>query len=193
MTTVVLFHSVLGLRPAVRETADALRAAGHEVRVPDLYEGEVFDDMQLALGHFEKLGVPEMLRRTEASVADLPADLVYAGFSNGGVSAEYLTVSRPGARGALLLHAAIPMAQMRLPAWPDGVPAQVHYAREDPWREPDEVELLSADVRAAGGRFEFFEYPISGHLFADPGLPEYHAESAGLMLDRMLAFLEDIG
>lgn len=193
MTTVVLFHSVLGLRPAVRATADQLRAAGHEVTVPDLYDGEVFDDMDVAARHFERLGAPEMIRRTEASVADLPADVVYAGFSNGGVSAEYLAASRPGARGALLLHAALPLPGLGLSTWPAGVPVQVHYAESDPWRSPDGVDLLSRSVRAAGARFEFFEYPVTGHLFADPGLPEYDAESAGLMLERMLRFLDQVG
>jgi dienelactone hydrolase len=193
MTTVVLFHSVLGLRPAVLATAESLRAAGHVVTTPDLYGGEVFDDMDVAFGHFQRIGVPELLRRTEASVADLPADLVYAGFSNGGVSAEYLAATRPNARGALLLHAALPLAQLGSPAWPAGVPVQVHYAESDPWRSADGVESLSASVRAAGGRFEFFEYPVTGHLFADPGRPEYDADSAAHMLDRMLRFLAEVG
>jgi dienelactone hydrolase len=37
--TVVLFHSVCGLRPAVRAAADRIRATGHEVAVPDLFDG----------------------------------------------------------------------------------------------------------------------------------------------------------
>jgi dienelactone hydrolase len=192
MTTVVLFHSVLGLRPAVLATGDALRAAGHEVAVPDLYDGEVFDDMDVAVRHYEGIGVPEMIRRTEAAVADLPADVVYAGFSNGGASAEYLAASRPGARGALLLHAALPLAGLGIPAWPAGVPVQVHYAVSDPWRSADGVDLLAESVRASGGRFEFFEYPVTGHLFADPGLPEYDATSAELLLERMLQFLDGV-
>ncbi|HEX5115497.1 MAG TPA: dienelactone hydrolase family protein [Pseudonocardiaceae bacterium] len=192
MTTVVLFHSVLGRRPAVLATGEALRAAGHEVTVPDLYDGEVFDDMNVAVGHYEGIGVPEMIRRTEAAVADLPADVVYAGFSNGGVSAEYLAASRPGARGALLLHAAIPLPALGIPAWPAGLPAQVHYASADPWRSADGVDLLAESVRAAGGRFEFFEYPVTGHLFADPGMPEYDEKSAALLLERMLKFLGEV-
>ncbi|HEX3648281.1 MAG TPA: dienelactone hydrolase family protein [Pseudonocardiaceae bacterium] len=192
MTTVVLFHSVLGLRPAVHVTADALRAAGHDVTVPDLYDGEFFDDMDIALSHFQQLGVPEMMRRTEVSIAGLPPDIVYAGFSNGGVSAEYLAASRPGARGALLMHAALPLAGLGLSEWPKNVPVQVHYAQHDPWRSPDGVDQLSETVRAAGARFEFFEYPITGHLFADPGLPEYDEQSAELMLERAARFLAEV-
>jgi dihydrofolate reductase len=44
MAEVVLFHSVLGLRPGVIAAADRLRAAGHTVYTPDFYDGEMFDD-----------------------------------------------------------------------------------------------------------------------------------------------------
>ena len=40
MAEVVLFHSVLGLRPVVRAAADRLGAAGHAVHTPDYYDGE---------------------------------------------------------------------------------------------------------------------------------------------------------
>jgi dienelactone hydrolase len=36
---VVLCHAVLGVRPSVRHFAEALRDAGHEVTVLDLFEG----------------------------------------------------------------------------------------------------------------------------------------------------------
>ncbi|QKG19886.1 Dienelactone hydrolase [Actinomadura verrucosospora] len=189
----VLFHSVLGLRPAVHDFAEALRGGGHEVHVPDLYAGAAFDDMDEALRYYEGIGVPEMIARTEASVAGLPKELVYAGFSNGGVSAEYLAASRPGARGAVLMHAAIPLPRIGLAEWPRGLPVQVHYAEDDPWRTPDGVDTLAASVRAADAPFEFFEYPVSGHLFADGGLPEYHPESARSMTARILGFLEEAG
>lgn len=154
--------------------------------------GEVFDDMDVAVRHYEGIGVPEMIRRTGAAVADLPADVVYAGFSNGGASAEHLAASRPGARGALLPHAALPLSALGIPAWPAGVPVQVHYAASDPWRSADGVDLLAESVCASGSRFEFFEYPVAGHLFADPGLPEYDAKSAELLLERMLQFLDEV-
>jgi dienelactone hydrolase len=46
MAEVVLFHSVLGLRLGVIAAADRLRVAGHTVHTPDLYDGEVFDDLE---------------------------------------------------------------------------------------------------------------------------------------------------
>src|SRR5688572_1962404 len=102
MTTscqVVLFHSVLGVRPAVRDWADQLRAAGHVVHVPDLYEGKTFDEHEEGMRHVESIGgIQTLVARTIAAAGELPANVVYAGFSNGAASAELLAATRPGAR-----------------------------------------------------------------------------------------------
>jgi dienelactone hydrolase len=133
---IVLFHSVLGVRPAVNEWADRLRAAGHVVYVPDLYDGEVFDDYPPAFAHVERIGgIPALIERTHAAVANLPNDLVYAGFSNGSVSAQLLAATRPGARGALLIHGRVPLEMLGAERWPGGVPVQVHVTEGDPHHE----------------------------------------------------------
>ena len=188
---VALFHSVLGVRPAVREWADRLRAAGHVVHVPDLYDGEVFDDYTLAFAHVERIGgIPALIERTHAAVAHLPNDLVYAGFSNGSVSAQLLAATRAGARGALLLHGCMPLEMLGPERWPDGVPVQVHVTEGDPYHDRAHEASLRESVEAVGGTFELFRYPGSAHLFADSGLAaEYDATSAELMLERVLAFL----
>ena len=53
---VLLLHSALGLRPAIAEHADRLRAAGHTVRAPDLFEGRTFTDADegVAMGTVNK-------------------------------------------------------------------------------------------------------------------------------------------
>ena len=40
MTEVVLFHHVQGLTDGLRASADELRAGGHTVHAPDLFDGE---------------------------------------------------------------------------------------------------------------------------------------------------------
>jgi dienelactone hydrolase len=143
MAEVVLFHSVLGLRPGVITAADRLRAAGHTVHTPDLYDGEVFDDLDDGMRKEEALGYQEIARRAREAVAELPGELVYAGFSMGTVHAELLTASRPGALGAVLMHGAEPVKALSeffgVERWPEGVPVQVHYAAEDLWVEAEEV------------------------------------------------------
>lgn len=190
---VVLFHSVLGLRPAVHRWADRLRAGGHVVHTPDLYEGRSFDEYDPAFQFLETIGgIETLMTRSHASVDGLPADLVYAGFSNGAASAELLALTRPGARGAVLMHGALPVQLFGAEAWPAGVPVQLHQAVDDPFREPEADAAFTASVNGSGARLEAFDYPITGHLFADDGLPEYDAASAESMMERVLAFLRTV-
>ena len=197
MAEVVMFHAVLGLRPGVLGAAERLRAAGHTVHTPDLFEGEVFDDLDDGMRKEETLGYREIARRAEEAVAGLPAGLVFAGFSMGVAHAEQLTASRPGALGAVLMHGAVPVEALTeyfgVERWPEGVPVQVHYAVDDPWVEAEqEVAPLSEGVREAGAEFGEYVYPGSGHLFADPHLPEYDHASSEAMWERVLAFLDRI-
>jgi dienelactone hydrolase len=197
MAEVVLFHSVLGLRPGVIAAADRLRAAGHTVHTPDLYDGEVFDNLDDGMRKDDALGDQEVASRARESVAGLPEGLVFGGFSMGAVRAELLAASRPGTLGAVLMHSAVPVEVLSqyfgVERWPEGVPVQVHYATEDPRVEAEEeVAPLGDAVRGAGAAFEEHAYPGSGHLFSDPDLPEYDRASSEQMWERVLAFLDRI-
>jgi dienelactone hydrolase len=184
MSEIVLFHSALGLRPGVHGFADRLRAAGHVVHTPDLYDGEVFDSLDEGLAKRDALGVPQFARRAAAAVEPLGHELVYAGFSLGAGPAQRLAQTRPGARGALLYHGARPAGALDVP-WPAGVPLAVHTMDRDEWVELDEARAL---VDEAGGALHL--YPGDGHLFADPDLPGYDEAAAELMIERTLVFLK---
>jgi dienelactone hydrolase len=54
------------------------------------------------------------------------------------------------------------------------------------------VAALGDAVRGAGASFEEHSYPGSGHLFADPDLPEYDRASSDAMWERVLAFLDRV-
>ena len=195
MTEVVLYHHVQGLTDGVQSFADRLRQAGHTVHTPDLYRGEArFDEYDPAMAYQDSIGFGELLRRAAADAAHLPSRLVYMGFSAGGVSAEWLAATRPGALACILLHAALPLRALELDTWPATVPTQVHFMRDDPFRNQAEIDGLAADVRAAGGRFELFEYVGAGHLFTDPSLPaEYDGAATETLWNRVLALLAGLG
>ena len=195
MAEIVLFHSALGLRFGVRASADRLRGAGHTVHTPDYYDGEVFAGLDEGLRKRDALGYAEIARRAREAVDGLPAGLVFAGFSLGVVPAELLAAARPGARGAVLMHAAIPVEELGgfgVERWPAGVPVQVHFGAEDPWVEAGEVAAFGEAVRGAGAAFEEHAYPGSGHLFADPDLPQYDRASSEEMWRRVFAFLNHV-
>ncbi len=189
--TIVVFHSALGLRPAIYEFAHNLRDDGHEVHTPDLFDGEVFDDLSEGIAKRDALGIPELARRAALSVESLPENCVYAGFSLGAASAEYLAASRRGAKALILFHAALPPAMMGFPEWPS-VPVQVHYAEADPWVEAEQAAELHDAVNAVGQTYDEYVYPGSGHLFSDKDSPEYDAESYTLVVQRVRTFLSSL-
>ncbi len=121
MPEIVLFHHAQGLTPGVVAFADKLRQAGHIVYTPDLFDGNIFDTLEKGMQFVGELGFGEIMERGERAVKNLPSDLVYAGFSLGVVSAQKLTQTRPGARGALFFYACIPVSEFGQ-TWPKGVP-----------------------------------------------------------------------
>jgi dienelactone hydrolase len=193
MAHVVLMHSVLGIRPGVTDAADRLRAAGHEVLVPDLFEGRVFDSYDPALAYAEEeLGHAVLHRRAQEAVAGLPDGFVSIGFSLGSMIATRLAAVRP-VSGVVMLGGAVPISWFDA-SWPEGVPAQTHQTVGDPWREDDALEQARADVAAGGAELEVFDYPGTGHLFSDPSLPdEYDAGASELMWSRILPFVGALG
>ncbi|MEK8105455.1 hypothetical protein NKG94_10475 [Micromonospora sp. M12] len=79
----MLFHSVYGLRPAVRAAADRLRAAGHQVVTPDLYGVPASDSVEEGFAVLDKIGQEAVLDRARAALRDLPPETVLAGVSMG--------------------------------------------------------------------------------------------------------------
>jgi dienelactone hydrolase len=190
MTTVILFHHAQGQTTGFLAFADELRQAGHTVHAPDLYDGNTFGDLDEGVAYAQRVGFDEIIRRGTATAEELPADIVYAGFSLGVMPAQSLAQTRPGARGAILYSAAVPASEFGGP-WPEGVPLQIHMMDADPWAEEDRpaAEALVEEI----GDAELFLYPGSSHLFADSSLDDYDEQAAGLLTERTLAFLHRIG
>ncbi|MBO3752430.1 dienelactone hydrolase family protein [Streptosporangiaceae bacterium NEAU-GS5] len=189
MAVTVLFHHVLGLTPGVIAFADTLRGGGHTVHTPDLFEGRTFGTIEEGLGHVREVGFGEVIGRGVRSVEEMPADLVYIGYSMGVLPAQKLAQTRPGARGALLLESCVPVSEFG-PAWPQDVPVQVHGMDADPsFVGEGDIEAARALVAEAKDG-ELFLYPGDGHLFADSSLSSYEREPASLLTHRVLDFLD---
>src|SRR5262249_2647943 len=163
----------------VADAAERLRAAGHQVLVADLYEGQVFDDYDIASAFVESIGsYPELMRRAAASVKTLPDGFVAVGFSNGGGIAEYVATQRR-AGGVVRLAGAVPVDIFGADAGPAGVAAQSHYPTGDPFRRQEWVDAVAASAGAADTPIELFDYPGAGHLFTDASLAgEYQPAEA---------------
>ena len=182
MSDVVVYHHSLGLTEGVRWFADALRAAGHTVHTPDVYEGKTFETVEEGMAHAEELGFPaEIVARGLAAADSLPAEVHYVGFSMGALPAQSLAQTKPGARGLVLAYGALPLGQWgdNWPAtWPDGVRLQLHILEGD--EDYEFAQALAATVPGA----ELFVYPGSEHYFA-----EHDEHAAAMLMQRVLAFL----
>jgi dienelactone hydrolase len=192
MADVLLFHHALGLTSGCLALAERLRAAGHVVHAPDLYDGRTFPTVEQGVDHARSLGFGEVLENGRRQADDLPPDLVYLGLSLGVMPAQLLAQTRPGARGALLLYACLPVSEFGS-AWPDGVPVQVHGMDADPsFVDEGDLEAARALVESTPDA-ELFLYPGSAHLFADESLDDHDPAAAALLEQRVLAFLERVG
>jgi dienelactone hydrolase len=191
MAEILLLHHAYGLTSGLRDFANTLRQDGHTVHLPDLYDGNLFADLDSGLGYAQKVGFSAIAERGRKAAAELPEGLVYAGFSLGVMAAQELAQTRPGAKGALLFDACLPISEFG-GTWPAGVPVQIHGMDADPFFAGEgDIEAARALVEAADDA-ELFVYPGDQHLFADPSLPSYDARAAELLTDRVRAFLAEI-
>jgi dienelactone hydrolase len=190
MAEVLLFHHAHGLTKGVLAFADELRRAGHVVHVPDTYDGRVFDSLDDGLAYARETGFEEILQRGVRAADGLPDQLVYAGFSLGGMPAQMLAQTRPGARGALLFHSSVPTSEFG-DGWPGGVPVQIHAMDADPFfvEEGGDIDAARAIVEEADDA-ELFLYPGGQHLFADSSLPSYDPAAADELTRRVREFLD---
>ena len=190
MAEVLLFHHAQGPTPGVRAFADSLRAAGHIVHAPDLFNGRTFPSIDAGLAYIGEVGFDEMRERGVRFADELPAELVHAGMSFGVLPAQKLAQTRPGARGALLFYSCLPInGEWAFGPWPDGVPVQIHGMDNDP------IFVGEGDIHAAREIVEkvkdaeLFLYPGDQHYFADSSLPSYDATATALLTKRVIAFL----
>jgi dienelactone hydrolase len=193
MAEVLLFHHAQGLTPGVIAFADELRAGGHTVHTPDLFEGKTFGSIDEGMGYVKKVGFDDLRARGVKLADDYPHELVYAGFSFGETIAQELAQTRSGARGALLFYSCIPITgEWAFGPWPEGVPVQIHGMDKDPiFAGEGDIDAAREIVEKVEDA-ELFLYPGDQHYFADSSLPSYDGEAAALLTKRVLEFLDRV-
>lgn len=195
MAEVVLFHHVQGLTEGVRAFAGELRAGGHTVHTPDLFNGERPATIDDGIALVQGIGDDVLTERADRAVTSLPEDLVYAGFSFGAGTAQRLAQTRPGARGALLYEACLPISgEWAIGPWPDGLPVQIHGMDKDPFFALEgDIDAARELVETVGSELaELFVYPGDRHLFTDSSMPSYDAGATALVVRRSREFLDRV-
>jgi dienelactone hydrolase len=187
MAEILLLHHAQGLTPGCLAFADGLRAARHVVHTPDLYDGKTFAELDDGIGYAREVGFDTVQERGVRAADRLPDEMVYAGMSLGAMPAQLLAQTRPGAKGAVLLHASVPPSEFGGP-WPQGVPLQIHTMEDDELGDADVARELAETIEDA----QVFLYPGDRHLFTDSSLPAYDEAATSLVMQRVLALLDGI-
>ncbi len=188
MVEVVVFHHGLGVTPGVLELAETLRASGHVVHVPDLYDGQVFSELSAGVAHAQSVGFGALVGRGVAAAQAWPSEVVYLGMSLGVLPAQQLAQTRAGARGAVLLYSFVPPSEFS-ESWPGSVPVQIHGMDADPYFAGDgDIDAARAFMADASDA-ELFVYSGAGHLFADSSSSDFDAAAAAQLTERVLTML----
>lgn len=196
MAEVVLFHHVQGLTDGVLALAERLRAGGHTVHTPDLFDGARPASVHDGFALFQRIGPDTVHERAVEALRGLPENLVYAGISFGVGTAQRFAQTRPGARGALLYEACLPVTgEWAVAPWPAGLPVQIHGMAADPFFAMEgDIDAARELVATAGTDLaELFVYQGEQHLFTDRSLPSHDPDATELLLRRSVEFLDGLG
>lgn len=191
--TVVLFHSMFGLRPVELSAAERLRGSGHRVLTPDLFAGAVAADrgsvpaLEDGFALMARIGWDTITARARAAVRDLPANAVLGGFSMGVGVIGSLWPDRPAAAGVFLLHATTTVPE----GVPTGTPVQVHVAVGDRFAPPDQLAAYRASAARASAEATLHSYPGAGHFYTDSSLPDHDPVATDRTWQHVDALLDE--
>jgi len=186
MATIIIFHSVLGLRSIEQSTAAWLRGSGHDVLTPDLFAGRTAPTPNDGFVIMDDIGWDTIRDRARAVLATVPSTAVLMGFSMGAGVISSIWPERRDASAVILVHglADIP------PDLNPNTRVQAHVADPDPFVHASQLEgWKRADPEAV----QLFRYSGLQHFFTDPSLDEFDGLGAKQVWDRIARAANSLG
>lgn len=195
-STALVLHAWWGLNDTIKATCNRLAESGFVTFAPDLYHGNVTDQIAEA----EKLGAALDAKVDQARVELTEATtflkeragsgdsgVAVVGFSLGAFYALDLSVNAPDSiRSVVLFYGTGPADFSHSKATYLG-----HFAENDQFEPRANVDSLEESIRRAGRPVTFYHYSGTGHWFFEPDrVDAYNRAAADLAWNRTLAFLK---
>lgn len=188
---IVLIHEMWGLAEPIRNIADHCAAEGYRVVVPDLFRGNVANDIPSGLRLMNQLdfqqAVEQDIRGAASWLKDSGATLAAMGFCMGGALSVLAAMRVPELNAAVCFYG-VPSPEAGDPATIK-IPVLGHFARLDDWCTPDKVDTLERRLQAGGVDYTFYRYDAP-HAFMNPDGDGYSVSASRLAWRRTLEFLE---
>jgi len=193
---VLVLHAWWGLNDIIKAFCTRLADSGFVAFAPDLYHGEVADNIADAETLGKALDTNHLHARAEIADATMFLN-ERAGQAERGLAVIGLSL---GAYYALDLAAADPehIRSVILFYGTGGgdfgnsrADYLGHFAEHDEFEPQSNVDGLEQSLRRAGRPVTFYRYSGTGHWFFEPDRPQaYNQAAASLAWDRTLAFLK---
>jgi carboxymethylenebutenolidase len=194
---VLVLHAWWGLNDTIKRFCDQLAEAGFVAYAPDLYRGQVTDQIDEA----EKLAgsLDEHAERARADV-DAGVSLLkermgasYAGIAVIGFSLGAFYALDLSARDPENVHSVVIYYGAGLADFTQAKASYLgHFAEDDPYEPKENMDWLHDEITKAGRSVTFHTYPNTGHWFAEPNRTDaYSEEAASLAWERTLTFLKE--
>jgi carboxymethylenebutenolidase len=192
----LVLHAWWGLNDTIKAVCARLADAGFVAFAPDLYHGQVAETIPdaealgkaLDANHLQaKAEIAEAVRFLIDRAGQADHGLAVIGFSLGAYYALNVSAADPDHIHTVVLFYGTGDGDF------DNARAAYlgHFAEDDEFEPPANVDGLEAALRQAGRPVTFYRYPGAGHWFFEPDRPQaYDPAAAGLAWDRTLAFLK---
>ena len=195
---VIVVQEWWGLVGHITAVADRFAAAGYVALCPDLFRGKQTTEPDEAQKLLMGLKIDQVTKDLNGAAGYLvgraevsSTGVGVVGFCMGGGLALLA--------GSVSDHVVAAVGFYPATPWPDYAPdwaryagksAQVHKAESDSWADPM-IAGLAAEITAAGGTIEVFDYPGSHHAFFNDDRPEvYSAADSAVAWDRTMSLFE---